>query len=302
MSSGSFNINTFSWYHSLPLSTCATGYSTGTLFAVGPSSFEKPYSYYEYQNLTGFKDTSTLTTEFNSTLGGAIASTVCTLVDIYTSIPPILKSTIPYTKWISVNNISYYRDYPFQFSTFFSTTFGGFEVEFISECVETYTAPFDFISTYSDFVDTYDNSKIITSNVWIGPVMTQLIQSKKFDVYVDYNYSLYLSSPYTKYSWVSTTGFLGSNYGTVGRTAITRVGNEQYEHIRQSIIYKPQTIAEQTTPGVGQIGVIPSSFYLDIQMTSNNTTTSNIAPAFDIFVPGENNFTFTLIPVLPSNI
>ena len=60
MSSGSFEIDSYSWFRSLPLSNQINAYQTGTMFAVGDCAFLKPYTFYQYQSTVGATDTSTL--------------------------------------------------------------------------------------------------------------------------------------------------------------------------------------------------------------------------------------------------
>lgn len=269
MASGSYNIDSFSWYRSLPLSTNTTGYSTGTLFAVGPSSFEVPYTFYQYQSTVGFTDTSTLSNAFNNILATSLASTT-------TGIGFTFQSTIPLVRWISTNDTSYQSSVP---------VFG-----WPAQTV-------DFMSTYTTFSENWPIS-FQPNTVWLGTELTSLIQSKQYTVAVDFQYSLFLSTNTSVlpryYSWVSTIGLLGSNTGTVGKQITTRVGNQNYANLQQKFVFNPQTIDEQTTNG--QIGLTPSSFSFKVVIGSNTENTIPEAPAFDVFVPGENNFTFTLIP------
>ena len=209
------------------------------MFAVGPSSFMQPYSFYQYTWASGFPDTSTFSTSITTFICTSLQSTVAFLGKVY-------KSTIP-------------------------------------------TA--DFRSTYTNFTSLYPG-RILTSSMFLGTGLQDLIETKQYNVFVDFQYNLYLSTPYDSYSWVSTTGYLGSNVGTTGRTVTTRVGNQSFETIRESLTYAPQLIAEQT-----QIGFNASNFFLDIRLNSSINATSTYSPAFDIYVPGENNFTFTLVPV-----
>ena len=73
MASGSFNIDTFSYRHQLPLSNEYTAFSTGTMFAVGPSSFTQGYSFYDYSyGLCKFPDTSTLSVSLTTYIGNLV--------------------------------------------------------------------------------------------------------------------------------------------------------------------------------------------------------------------------------------
>jgi hypothetical protein len=269
MSSGSLNIDSFSWYRSLPLSNDTTGYSTGTLFAVGPSSFEVPYTFYQYQSTVGFTDTSTMSVAVANYVAASLQSTV-------NGIGFNFQSTIPLVKWVSTNDTSYQSSVPVT----------GWPAQ-----------PIDFVSTYTTDSQGWP-IEFQTDTMWMGTDLPALIESKKYTVAVDFQYSLFTSTNtavnYNYYSWVSTIGFLGSNTGTVGKQITTRVGNQTYTTLQQKLVFNPQTTAEQITNG--QIGITPSSFWFKTVIGSNIANTIAQAPSFDVFVPGENNVTFTLTP------
>ena len=270
MASGSYNIDTYSWYRSLPLSNDTTGYSTGTLFAVGPSSFEVPYTFYQYQSTVGFTDTSTMSVAVANYVNASLQSTVA-------GIGFNFQSTIPLVRWVSTNNTAFQSYVPVS----------GWPAQ-----------PYDFVSTYNTtFLQGWPVS-FEPNSMWLGTDLPALIESKKYTVAVDFQYSLFTStnvavSP-NYYAWVSTIGFLGSNTGTVGRQIISRIGNMSYTTVQQKLVFNPQTTAEQNTNG--QIGITPSSFWFKATIGSNTANTVADAPALDVFVPGENNFTFTLTP------
>ena len=93
MASGSFNIDTFSYRYQLPLSNEYTAYSTGTMFAVGPSSFLTAYSFYDYSyGLCRFPDTSTMSVSLTS----LISTTSNTIVN-YLSTDAVYTRTFNYT-------------------------------------------------------------------------------------------------------------------------------------------------------------------------------------------------------------
>ena len=264
MSSGSLNIARFSWYRSLPLSNDTTGYSTGTLFAVGPSSFEVPYTFYQYQSTVGFTDTSTMSVAFTNYIDTSLQSTV-------NGIGFTFQSTIPLVRWVSTNNTSFQSSVPVT----------GWPAR-----------PIDFMSTYTTNTQGWPIS-FNTNTMWLGTDLPALIESKKYIVAVDFQYSLFTStntavSP-NYYSWVSTIGYLGSNTGTVGKQITTRIGNQTYTTLQQKLVFNPQLTNDQ-------IGNTPSSFWFKTVIGSNGMNTIAQAPAFDVFVPGENNFTFTLTP------
>ena len=268
MSSGSLNIDSFSWYRSLPLSNDTTGYYTGTLFAVGRSSIEVPYTLYQYQSTVGFTDTSTMSVAVANYVEASLQSTV-------NGIGFTFQSTIPLVRWVSTNQTSFQSSVP------------------VNGWVPR---PYDFVSTTTNFGTWPVNLQM--STMWLGTDLPALIESKRYTVAVDFQYSLITSTNTAVnpnyYSWVSTIGYLGSNSGTVGKQRTSRIGNQTYTTIQQTLVYTPQTTAEQTT--TGQIGTTPSSFWFKAVIGSNVTNTVINAPAFDIFVPGENNFTFTLTP------
>lgn len=268
MASGSYNIDSFSWTRSLPLSTNTTGYSTGTLFAVGPNSFEFPYTFYQYQSTVGAIDTSTLSNAIGNLVNTSFISTT-------NEIGLTFQSTIPLVRWISTNAESFQSTVPVS----------GWDVR-----------PYDFVSTTSNF-GTWP-AQFQTSPLYLGTDLPLLIHSKQYIVSVDFQYSLFTSTNTAVtpryYSWVSTIGFLGSNTGTVGKQIVSRIGNETYTNFQQKLTFNPQTIQEQTTNG--QIGLTSSSFSLQVVLQSNLTNPLSNCPAFDVFVPGQNNFTFTLTP------
>lgn len=249
MSSGSFNIETYSWYRSLPLSNDTQAFSTLTMFAVGPSSFLSPYSFWQYTSSSGFPDTSTLSVSITSFISTQLVSTT-------TGIENALGKT-------------------------FQSTF-----------------------TTSDFFSTFDNTPklhyplyISTPYINVGPQFQQLIDSKMFNVFVESQYNLYLSSSYTSTTWVSTTGLFNSgipyaNFGLVGRTVTTRQGNNTYQQIYNKLSFKPQSDGQET-----QIAPAASNFGLVIFLQSTVNTVSSIAPSYEVYIPGENNYTMTLVPI-----
>ena len=87
MSSGSFEINTYSWQTSLPVQPCAGGYQQGTMFAVGDCATLQPYSFAEYQSSVGFPNTITLSNYFASTIAVStnviLNSTQSTINSVY---------------------------------------------------------------------------------------------------------------------------------------------------------------------------------------------------------------------------
>jgi hypothetical protein len=59
-------------------------------------------------------------------------------------------------------------------------------------------------------------------------------------------------------------------------------------------MFKPQSL----TANPREIGLNSSNFTMNIFLESTILNgTSSITPAYDIYIPGENNFTFTLVPI-----
>lgn len=238
------------------------------MFAVGPSSFEVPYTFYQYQSTVGFTDTSTLSNAIGNLINTSLVSTT-------TGIGFTFQSTIPLVRWVSTNDQAYQSSVPVE----------GWDAR-----------PYDFVSSTTNF-GTWP-VQFQTSTMYLGADLPLLIESKQYVVSVDFQYSLFTSTNTAVtpryYSWVSTIGYLGSNTGTVGRQIVSRIGNQTYTTFQQKLTFNPQTTDEQTTSG--QIGLTPSSFWFQVVIQSNISNTVAQAPAFDVFVPGENNFTFTLTP------
>jgi hypothetical protein len=290
------------------------------MFAVGPSSFMQPYSFYQYTSTSGFVDTSTLTTILNSSL----TSTTNFIGKIY-------MSTIPYTAWIdTASTASYIQTYPFIYPSTFPCTFSTFLSTiptippFISTMQSTsitsngfgpyrsslYASnfPFNFTSSFSG--SNFDLPiSILSSNLYLGPGLQAAINSKQYNVFVDYHYSIYTNFASTSIStmFMSTIGLFGqSNTNNSGRTSSTRIGTNQCMDVINHFAYKPQTIND--TPK--ELGQNASNYSLAMIIQAMNTpsmistysTISTLTSEFDIFIPGQNNFTFTLIPVLSTVI
>ena len=309
MASGSLNIDTFTWLKQMPLSTNTTGYSNLTMFAVGSDKYMNPYSFYQYTNASGFVDTSTLTTIFNS----AITSSINFIGKSY-------MSTIPYTKWISTNTVgtnvfettypfTYTSSFPCTFSTFISSipgtppnnvsTFQSTSANFgyIPSSLYAQSYPFNFTSSLTTLIrSTLDTSMTIqTSNLWIGEDFSNLINTRQYNVFVENKYSLWVSTVTARpVTWISTNAFVGTGFNVIGRTAVTRIPNSTYVEVNNNFMFKPETLA--TTPR--EMAINSSNFTLNIYLQSTILYgVSTITPAYDIFIPGENNFTFTLVPV-----
>lgn len=237
MASGSFEIDTFSWRQSLPLSTNTTAYSTCTTFITGSTGFLEPNSLYQFTTKSGFQDPSTLTQRFNTGL-----------TSTYNAIGRTYISTVPTADWSS-------------------------------------NAPSSLTYQFG----------IVTPNVALGPAMSALINSRLYNVFVDCQYSLRLATPTDASTWVSTVACFGPSprpTDQFGRTTTARVSNNNYTQLRNTFMFQPQGTGQQY-----QIPANSSNFHLEIYCRSTIQSSGTTGPEFDVFVPGDNNFTFTLSPV-----
>lgn len=354
MASGSFDINTYSWYRSLPLSSSpgdATAYAPGTMFAVGECAFLKPYDFYTYQSTYGFTDTSTLSNALTSTNTQALQSTTSGLMSSIQENRRQIVSTIPLTRWISANIT---QNFPFSFMstvpnltstipssiistipyTLISTGLFGFvtsnlyptcapyslfstvpvvvssfaanlassiQSNFQSTMIGPYSIPFEARSEIYNFTSTISSStyplQVQFDTVWLGKSMQDLIDSGQYNIFVDCQYTLSVSTNQDQYTWVSSMGafglgqvFFGNTYK--GRTTVSRIGNFQTMEIHTKQMFIPEgNIKTQLAP-------FNSNYYMNTRLLSSiyNTGTGNIWT--DIFVPGDNNFTFTLVPIV----
>jgi hypothetical protein len=364
MASGSFEIDTFSWYRSLPTNGCGEPYSTGTLFAVGECAFLKPYTFWQYQSTVGFADTSTLSVNMTEYINSNFVSTTQNLINYVGSNARQIVSTIPLMRWISTQTGSndYIETYPFrylsQFTTILSTIPSTLQSTFLSTLNSTgifgfstiniypTCAPYSLFSTipitFSTFLSTIGPStinftfqstigpnpgnpvssifaraeifdfqstnvgsnyplRIQTSNLWLGEDMRDLINTQNYNVFVESQYSLYVSTNKDPFTWVSTTGGFDStnrqlgDLGYTGRTTVTRIKNENYMEVYSKLMYTPDQLDTQ-------LGVDNSNFYLDISLRSTTQHTESGDVFMDVYAPGENNFTFTLVPISSINL
>ena len=354
MASGSYEIDTFSWYKSFPLSNLANGFSTGTLFAVGECGFMSPFSFYQYTSTVGFPDTSTMSVNFTNYVCTSLQSTTGSLLSTIGSNLRGYTSTIPLTRWISasitrtepftypssffvaqstcgstitstINNqfqstgffgystinayancpiscppYTYPSTIPILVSTFTSTTISSITSNFISigqfgYATSNLTAPsflFDFRSTYTGTSVTLPYT-MRSSNLYLGDEMTTLMNSRNYNVWVEAQYSLYLYNAADNFYWISTTGVFNEVDGiNKGRTVVNRGGLSNYFEIYDKWMFNPAKAGEQSNmpPNI-------SSFHLELSFFSTGSVLNNTMPKYDIFIPGQNNFTFTLVPV-----
>ncbi len=126
----------------------------------------------------------------------------------------------------------------------------------------------------------------------VGPVMSNMINSQQYNVFVESKYSLWLDAN-DKFTWVSTIGVFGTRpNNSYGRTTTTRVGNSNYVDITTKFMFVPQVFGQQT-----QIPPFSGNFHLEVAFLSTTNATATTSPAYDLFVPGDNNYTITLMPV-----
>ncbi len=238
MASGSFEIATFSWERSIPLSTNTTAYPPLTTFATNNDGFLKPFSFYQYTTASGFPDTSTFSTSITSFIQQSFASTVSFLGKTYMST--------------------------------FTTS------DFSSNAFQQGVYP----------------RVIQLPPVSFGPVFANMINSKQYNVFVESQYNISLEAE-DDFTYVSTIGVFGTRPNNLfGRTTTTRVGNTNYTTVNTKFMFQPQRFGAQY-----QIPALSSNFHLEIVLQSTPSVTANIAPGYSVYVPGENNYTFTLVPV-----
>lgn len=360
MSSGSFEIGSYSWQTSLPVQECGGGYPQGTLFAVGSCATLEPYSFAEYQSSVGYPNTIFLSNYFASTIASSNASSFLTLQSsIQTTYQQTRQfvSTIPLTRWISTGATSTITTYPFTYSSSFeraistvtsnitetrtfpfisSGFFGTYDSNIYPNCTGysyistfpvlqstfTSTTTFEFVSSYViplrgaissveaqaypfDFTSTTDLNATYpilmqTSNLWLGRELQTLIDSKQYNVFVEYQYNLYVSTNTDRFTWLSTTGVFGSPgaeldvNGYKGRTTVTRAGEKQYMEVYTKQMFSPQPSGQEV-----QLAATNCNFAIHLSLTSSPFITAPGSSIYaDVFVPGENNFTFTLVPIL----
>jgi hypothetical protein len=357
MASGSFEIDTYSWYRSLPLSNDTLPYPTGTMFAVGDCTFLKPYSFWQYQSTSGFTDSSTMSVAFTAYVEQSLQSTNASLTSSINYNLREFVSTIPLVKWVSANVT--------QFSTFiYTSSFLNWQSTVLSPITSTvmsnftssglfgYTTsniygncvPYRYFSTIPvvissfassinsnfissststiggivisslyapslpyDFLSTSSNVSypvfIQFSNLNIGKSIKRLLDTQEYNVFVECQYNVYVSTQTanTPYVWISSIGRFGDNsdgnhpFGDYkGRTTVTRVGNSQYMEVYTKQMFSPAAGTSQLWPLANDI------YNMNCLITKpSNSTDSSVY--VDIYAPGENNYTLTVVPIKASN-
>lgn len=253
MSSSSGSFDTLFFKNAIPLINDNTPFSTLTLLAVGPSSIVQGYPFYEYQKACGFQDTSTIVSHINSITNTELTKNTSTLRSEAVSTSQSLLSTISFIGKTYVSTIPYSSA---------------------------------FTSTYTGSNQNYPGV-IITPPISVGG-LSPIINTSKYNVYVDIEYSLNLNTSNDLYTWVSTVGvfnmldnpiYIDGNKGT---TTTTRVGNNTYANIKTSLLFSPE---------ITQIPENVSSFHFELYLRSSIYCTANTSPKFDIYVKDDLRFT-----------
>jgi hypothetical protein len=197
---------------------------------------------------------------------------------------------------------SLFSTIPILASTFTSTTVSSITSNFVStlpSVVSTIVVPsetFDFRSTIQ--TSNYSDLQIVFSNVWLTPEIRTFVESGRYDVFVDYQYSIYVSTNLDSMTWVSTLGRFGypttvTNPGDYrGVNTATRIGNLQYSeiHVKQMFSPEPTGVTIINAEGTN------TNFYPTVLLQSSIHATGTGEIFVDIFSPGANNYTFTLVP------
>jgi hypothetical protein len=94
------------------------------------------------------------------------------------------------------------------------------------------------------------------------------------------------------YIWISTIGKFTNSNNTPsgGRYQTTRLGSNTFIDVHSKLMFAPEPDPSS------QIVNSASSFTMEIRVEGPGTNVTN----FDLFVPGNNNFTFTLVPAVSS--
>jgi hypothetical protein len=265
--------------------------------AAGANVFERtfPYTY-----LSTF-------TPFTSTILSTAVSTI-NFISSYTANFGAVTSNFfqPCGTTTNCYNYTFQSSIPIYTSTIQSSLISTIGSNFVSTINDSTLStlfaraePFDFISSFSN-ID-YTDSFIQFSNVWLGEGLQQLIDGKGYDVFVDSQYSLYISTNYEPFTWVSSVGAFGLGNKVLfsgspeykGRTTTTRAGYNQYSEIYTNQMFKPESSGQET-----ELASFNSNYYMNAYFKSTSVVTETGRISGSIFAPGENNFTFTLVPVL----
>jgi hypothetical protein len=203
---------------------------------------------------------------------------------------------------------TYISTFPILQSTFTSTTTTQFTSSYILNYRDTISSvdaqayPFDFQST-TDLNASYP-LEMQTSNLWLGTELQSLIDSKQYNVFVEYQYNIYVSTNTDRFTWLSTTGVFGSPgttlgvNGYTGRTTATRAAEKQYIEVYTKQMFSPQPAGQET-----QLAATNCNFAIHLSLTSSPFIMAPGSAVYaDVFVPGENNFTFTLVPITSNSV
>jgi hypothetical protein len=263
----------------------------------------------------------------------AYTSSIGTTFLVYTStLQSTLNSTFTITQYPFYFNSSFLSSYtssiPLTLTTstlnFISSLISSIAVTtfpyyFNSSLISTYTSsisesilstPINTLSNFTssgvlansqliDFVSTGLNQvypgNIITPNLWLGDGITRYINTGNYRVYLDFHYSLYLSTSFDNFTWINTLGSLNTldnplfTFGNKGSSSSSRVGNTIHTQINSRLLFNPRT---------QQIPANVSNFQLQLILNSTVNAISSLSPYFDIYIPSSNNFKITLYPLV----
>lgn len=263
MASGSFNIDTFSYRRQLPLSNEYTAFSTGTMFAVGPSSFLQGYSFYDYSyGLLGFPDTSTLSV--------SLTRLVCT------SVSTVYGNEVGLQRFVSS---------AIQLNQPFSYSLSPVSTALIEQSAGAIPYPV-----------VIDGPRIELSNAFSQAY--NILDSFNYNVQVDVNYSIVLNKPDTTYNWISTICVFNEydEFVNQGRTLTTRVGtNCNYTTINNRFWFYSQD-QNGTSLQNDPLNIPDNPSTLQLKIVLQNTGGSNFNPGYSVYIPGDYNYQLTFWP------
>jgi hypothetical protein len=249
------NFDTLFFRNGVPLIDENTPFKPLNMLAVNESSIIQGYNFYEYQQACGIQDTSTILVNVSTSINTNISTIQGRTLSSITT----LTSNINFIGKIYTSSIEYPQNVDFM-STGFNNAYSG---------------------------------KILTPIIPLGEKLSHLINSHRFNVHVDFQYSLYLSTPTSNFTWINTLGSLNTLddpillFGNKGSSNITRVGNNTYTTLNTSLVFSPT---------VTQMPANISNFQLQINLNSTINAISPLSPYFDIYIPGSINFKITLTP------
>jgi hypothetical protein len=274
----SINYNLRQFISTVPLVKWVSGNITEV------SSFTYTSSFLNWQSTILSTVTSTVMSNFTSSgLFGYTSSNIygaCVPYRYFSTVPVLLSS---FVSTINSNFISSSR-----------STIGGIVVS----SLYAPSFPYDFVSTASNV--TYP-VLIEFSNLNIGNTIQRLLDTKQYNIFVECQYSLYVSTQTetTPYVWISSIGRIGGTAtafggGYRGRTTITKAGNGQYMEIYTKQMFTPNKDPNELTTNYNYL------YNMNCHITRQSGSSDNNVYV-EIYAPGENNYTITLVPRNESN-